>query len=138
MLRLIFALAVGTWLGATVCVSFVVAPAAHGNFPTEEARRFLRPIFPAFYRLGVFCGIAALTALAIARHGLAHEELVRLAAPTAFALIANAVSSEWLLPKLQKIDGGHADFARLHQTSTMLNSATLGALLLAMAGAVTR
>jgi len=138
MLRLVFALAVAVWIGNVVCVSFVVTPSAHGNFPTAEARRFLRPIFPRYYRLGMLCGFAALGAVLLGRAGLAQEELVRLCAPVAIALVSTVIGGEWLLPRLRDIDQTNPSFERLHLASTMLNTTTLAALALAVAAAVAR
>jgi hypothetical protein len=138
MLRLVFALSVAVWLGQVVCLSFVVAPAAHRNFPSPEARRFLRPVFPRYYRLGHLCGFVALAAVLLGRHGLSQEEVARLALPVAFALLAGLVGGEVLLPRLQASSGEQEGFDRLHQASAMLNTATLAALALALAGAVLR
>ena len=69
------------WLGSNVCVSFLVAPVAHGNFPTAEARRFLRPLFPRYYRLGALCGFVALGMVLLGRASLTQEELMRLSLP---------------------------------------------------------
>ena len=125
MLRLVFALAVAVWLGGVVCLSFVVAPAAHGTFPSPEARRFLRPIFPRYYRLGYLCGSVALAAVLLGSASLSQEEIARLAVPIAFALVAGLVGGEILLPRLQASSGEHAGFDRLHQISAMLNTALL-------------
>src|SRR5262245_60775373 len=138
MLRLVFALAVAVWLGGVVCLSFVVAPAAHGTFPSPEARRFLRPIFPRYYRLGHLCGSVALAAVLLGRASLSQEEMARLAVPIAFALVAGLVGGEILLPRLQASSDEQAGFDRLHQVSAMLNTATIAALALALAGAVLR
>jgi hypothetical protein len=138
MLRLCFALAIATWLGAVVSVSFVVTPIAHSTFSSVEARRFLRPIFPRYYMLGLGCGLVALLAIALGRHGLAEEELLRLSVPVAIALVATLVATGLILPRLRVLDGSDERFGRLHQASAMLNTTTLGALVLAMAAAVAR
>jgi hypothetical protein len=138
MLRLVFSLSVAIWLGTVFCLSFVVTPIAHGNFPTADARRFLRPIFPRTYALGIVCGLAALSVAALGRHGLSQEELLRLTVPVTIALVATLVASEAILPRLRELDGSDARFARLHQVTAMLNTTTLGALVLAMAAAVAR
>lgn len=138
MLRLVYALAVATWLGQVVCLSFVVAPAAHRTFDTAEARRFLRPIFPRYYRVGHICGFVALSAVLLGRGGLSQEEVARLTLPVAFALVAGLVGGEVLLPRLQTGRGQDEGFERLHQTSAMLNTSSLAALALALAGAVLR
>jgi hypothetical protein len=138
MLRLVYALAVATWLGQVVCLSFVVAPAAHRTFDTAEARRFLRPIFPRYYRVGHICGFVALAAVLLGRSGLSQEEFARLTLPVAFAFVAGIVGGEVLLPRLQSGRGADEGFERLHQASAMLNTASLAALALAIAGAVLR
>jgi len=138
MLRLCFSLAVAIWLGTVVSVSFLVTPVAHFTFERVEARRFLRPIFPRYYSLGLGCGLVALASVALGRRGLAREELLRLTVPVAIALVTTVVATGWLLPRLRDLDGSDARFARLHQLSAMLNTATLGALVLAMAAAVAR
>ena len=137
-LRLFFALAVATWLGQIVCVSFVVTPAAHRTFGRDEARRFLRPIFPRFYRSGYICGFIALGTVLLGRGGLSQADVARLAGPVAVALICSLVGGEILLPRLQATSGEEPGFERLHLASTMLNSTTLAALALAVAGAVLR
>jgi hypothetical protein len=138
MLRLVYAIAVGTWLGAVVTITFLVTPTAHGAFETADARRLLRPLFPRFYALGIGCGFLALGATLLGRAGLSHAELLRLALPPAVALACTIVGRQVLLPRLAALDGGDARFARLHQWSTMLNTTALAALVLAMAAAVTR
>lgn len=138
MLRLVFALAVSVWIGNVACVSFVVTPAAHNNFPTPEARKFLRPIFPRFYRMGLICGFVALAAVLIGRAGLTQEELVRLSAPVAIAMVTTLAGGEFVLPRMRDIDQSDPRFERLHFASTMLNSTTLGALALAVAAVISR
>lgn len=138
MLRLLFCLAIAIWLGSVVTVSFVVAPVAHGTFPAAEARRFLRPLFPRYYRLGSICGFIALGVVLLGRAGLSQEELARLTIPVAVAMVASLIGGEFILPRLRDLDGEDERFARLHQVSAMLNTTTLAALVLAVAGAVMR
>jgi hypothetical protein len=138
MLRLLFCLAVAIWLGSVVCVSFVVTPVAHGTLPAAEARRFLRPLFPRYYRLGAVCGFIALGVVLLGRAGLSQEELARLTVPVAIAMITSLIGGEWILPRMRELDRDDERFARLHQVSAMLNTTTLAALVLAVAGAVMR
>lgn len=138
MLRLLFCLAIATWLGSVVCISFVVAPVAHGHFPTAEARRFLRPLFPRYYLLGVLCGFVALAVVLLGRAGLSQEELARLTIPVAVAMVTSLVGGMLILPRLRDLDGEDDRFSRLHQIAAMLNTTTLFALALAIAGAVLR
>jgi len=138
MLRLLFCLAIAIWLGSVVCVSFVVTPVAHGTLPAAEARRFLRPLFPRYYRLGAVCGFIALGVVLLGRAGLSQEELARLTVPVAIAMITSLIGGEWILPRMRELDRDDERFARLHQVSAMLNTTTLAALVLAVAGAVMR
>jgi hypothetical protein len=138
MLRLLFCLAIAIWLGSVVCVSFVVTPVAHGTLPAAEARRFLRPLFPRYYRLGALCGFVALGVVLLGRAGLSQEEIARLTVPVAIAMVASLVGGEWILPRMRELDREDERFARLHQVSAMLNTTTLAALVLAVAGAVMR
>ncbi len=138
MLRLLFCLAIATWLGSVVCISFVVAPVAHSYFPTAEARRFLRPLFPRYYLLGVLCGFVALAVVLLGRAGLSQEELARLTIPVAVAMVTSLVGGMLILPRLRDLDGEDDRFSRLHQIAAMLNTTTLFALALAIAGAVLR
>jgi hypothetical protein len=138
MLRLLFCLAIAIWLGSVVCVSFVVTPMAHGTLAAAEARRFLRPLFPRYYRLGAICGFVALGVVLLGRAGLSQEELARLTVPVAIAMITTLVGGEWILPRMRDLDRDDERFARLHQVSAMLNTTTLAALVLAVAGAVMR
>ena len=138
MLRLLFCLAVAIWLGSVVGVSFVVTPVAHGTLPAAEARRFLRPLFPRYYRLGAVCGFIALGVVLLGRAGLSQVELARRTVPVAIAMITSLIGGEWILPRMRELDRDDERFARLHQVSAMLNTTTLAALVLAVAGAVMR
>lgn len=137
-LRLIFTLSVAAWFGTLVCLSFVVTPVAHRSFPAPEARRFLRPMFRRIYRLGTVLGFVALVSVLLGRSGLDAAELARLAVPVAAAVVASLVGGEILLPRFRGLDGDDPRFDRLHRLSAMLNTGSMAALLLALAGAVLR
>ena len=64
--------------------------------------------------------------------------MLRLAVPTAIALLCTVVGRQVMLPRLRERDGADASFGRLHQMAAMLSSTTLGALVLAMAAALAR
>ena len=138
MLRLVFALAIGTWLGAVVSLTYVVTPTAHGTLDPRDARRLLRPLFPRHYSLGIVCGFVALATVLAGKESLPYEHVLRLAMPTAVGLVCTVVGRQILLPRLRALDGDDPRFGRLHQASAMLNSTTIGALVLAMAAAVAR
>jgi hypothetical protein len=138
MLRLVFALAIGTWLGAVVSLTYVVTPIVHGRYDRADARRLLRPLFPPHYTLGIVCGFVALASVTFAKGSLPYEHALRLAVPTFIGLVCTVIGRQVLLPRLRETDGDDPRFGRLHQISAMLNSTTLGALVLAMAAVVTR
>lgn len=137
-LRLLFTLAVAAWFGTLICLSFVVTPVAHRSFPAEQARKFLRPMFRRIYRLGTGLGFVALLAVFFGRESLPADDIARLAAPVAVAVLASLIGGEVLLPKFQQLDGEDPRFGRLHQVSAMLNTTSIAALLLALAGAIAR
>jgi uncharacterized protein DUF4149 len=138
MLRLVFACAIGTWLGSVVSLTYIVTPVAHGTFEAPDARRLLRPLFPRHYALGIACGFLALATILVGKASLPREEVLRLALPTSIALVCTVIGRQTLLPRLRELDGGDPRFARLHQLAAMLNTTTIGALVLAMAGAIAR
>jgi hypothetical protein len=138
MLRLVYALSIGTWLGSAVTLTFLVTPTAHGTFGAPDARRFLRPLFPRYYALGIGCGFAALATVTLGKQSLASEQVYGLSVPAAIALLAAVIGRQVILPRLRKLDGSEERFARLHRIAAMLNTTVLGALVLAMAAAVAR
>ena len=137
-LKLVFTLAVSAWFGTLICLSFVVTPVAHRSFPTEQARLFLRPLFRRIYRLGTALGFLALIAVFLGRDALPSGELARMAFPVAVATVASILGGEVLLPRLRGLEGEDPRFGTLHQVSAMLNTTAIAALVLALAGVVTR
>lgn len=137
-LRLVFTLAVAAWFGTLICLSFVVTPVAHRTFPAEQARQFLRPMFRRIYRVGTGLGFIALLAVFFGRASLPADDIARLAAPVGVAVLASIIGGEVLLPRFQKLDGEDPRFGRLHQVSAMLNTTSIAALMLALAGAIAR
>lgn len=138
MLRLAYTLAVGTWFGAIVALTFVITPTAHGTMSPSDARRLLRPLFPRLYWLGTGCGFAALGTVALGGTSVSPSEALRLTLPVAVALLCTLAAQFGLFPRMRDLARDDPQFGWLHQVSAMLNSTTLGALALAMAGAVMR
>src|SRR6266404_1023893 len=56
LVRWLFLLALGLWLGEVVFFSFVVAPSVFRSVPPLEAGRVVGAIFPRYYLLGIACG----------------------------------------------------------------------------------
>ena len=141
MLRFLFVVAIGVWLGTVVSFSFVMLPTIHRVSAPGDATRLLRRLFPRYYVVGIVCGFVALTAVSLARSAdaLPLAAALRLALPVAGGLLCSLLARHVLLPRLHESHEGNPDrYARLHQLSTMLNSTVLALLLLAVAGAVMR
>ena len=137
-LRLLFTLAVAAWFGTLICLSFMVTPVAHSTFPAVRAREMLRPLFRRIYRVGTGLGFVALLAVFFGREGLPADDIARLAAPVAVATLASIIGGEVLLPRFVGVEGGDPRFERLHRASAMLNTTSIAALVLALAGAIAR
>ena len=141
MLRFLFVLAVGTWLGIIVCFSFVILPTIHRVSAPGDATRLLRQLFRRYYLAGIGCGFAALALVSLARSAdtLPVPEALRLALPVAGGLLCSLVAYYELQPRMRVAHDREPNrYARLHRLSTMLNSTVLALLLLAIAGAVMR
>lgn len=141
MLRLLFVIAVGVWLGTVVSFSFVVLPTIHRVSAPGDATQLLRRLFPRYYGAGIVCGFTALALVSLARSAdiLPVSEALRLALPVAGGLLLSLLAQYVLLPRMHEArDRQPERYAALHRVSAMLNSTVLALLLLAVAGAVTR
>lgn len=134
----VFLLAAGVWVGAIVFQSVIVAPAVFAQLDKSQASRFLRTLFPRFFRLGLACGIVMATALAIRSiTGPGSDSLTTLAVLTAIMLIFGAISLS-LVPLINSArDAGEAGagrFRTLHRLSVVF---TVLVLLLGVASIAT-
>ncbi len=120
-------LAAGTMIGKIVFQSFVVAPTVFGSLDEASARRFLRDVFPRFYRLGLGCGGVMLAALIVA--GIASQWTWALVALTTLALVMIALETVSLriVPTINAArDAGQASrFQTLHRLSVALTVVVL-------------
>lgn len=103
------------WVGAIVFQSAIVAPAVFAALDAENARLFLRTLFPRFFRLGIVCGsimIAGVIALGLVARW--SDKLLTIAALSAIMLILQTVSLK-LVPHINAArDAGEAGSARFH------------------------
>lgn len=139
-------LALATWLGGILLLSFVVAPAVFGAFGEAErasAGRVMAAIFPGYYRVGAVCGAAlVVTSLLLWRWGVEGSSRWLGGCVTAgvmFALVLYAglvvqPRAHALRPQLSRPDASpalKAEFDALHRRAVQLNVAVLiGALVL--------
>lgn len=132
--------AIGTWIGAIVFHSAVVAPAVFAGLDEADARRFLRTIFPRFYALGLCCGVVALLALGAASLAAGWPGPFRLAVPLLAVMTVLQAVSLGLVPRINAArDAGAAGaalFSRLHRVSVLLTVIVLvlGVTVLAVIG----
>jgi hypothetical protein len=115
--------------GVIVCLSFLVAPLVFKTIDGAGASRFLRALFPRYYRV--------LLALALVAAGLALAGHRAALWPSISWLLA-AAGSLLLVPMINAArDAGAAQAARfrqLHGLSVLLNVAMLGACIWLITG----
>ncbi|NJN47174.1 MAG: DUF4149 domain-containing protein [Candidatus Competibacteraceae bacterium] len=125
----IAAVSVGLWIGAIVFHSFIVAPLVFKNLETEQARNFLRALFPRFFKFGLGCGIVLVLALILAGTGLGWSALLLGLLGTAVVMTGLEAYSLWLVPSINAArdagDAGAKQFKFLHRLSVLLTLAIL-------------
>ena len=133
-------IATASWVGAIIFQSAVVAPTVFVDLDTDSARRFLRTLFPRFYRLGIACGtlLGVGVILLVVSEGWSGK-LLTIAIAAATMLLLDIVSLR-LVPRLNAArDAGQAGtdrFSRLHRQTVLLTVVilALGLLVLALIG----
>lgn len=121
-------IAAAIWVGSIVFQSFFVAPTLFRHVDDQSASRFLRAIFPRFYKLGTACGVSMLGAAIIATvAGTAPRPGMLLAAIV--IMTAAQLLSLRLVPSINAArdagESGRRRFRRLHAVSVGLTLLTL-------------
>ena len=115
-------------LGAMVFFSFIVLPVAHRKLEPMAARRFVRALFPVYYRtIAVLGTIAAISLMAVG------DRL--LASAMAFVAVLAAFVDLGLRPRIYSLqdatqwgdDDARPVFRRLHRLSVLINLAQIAA-----------
>lgn len=109
-------------LGSMLFFSFVVLPLAHRKLEPVPAQRFVRALFPVYYRVIVALGAMAALALAI-------EDDRLLASAMAFVALLAAFVDLGLRPRIISLqdatqwgeDDARPLFRRLHRLSVVIN-----------------
>ena len=102
-------LAAGTWVGAIIFQSAVVAPAVFVDLDAESARRFLRTLFPRFYRLGLICGVLIMLGVATVAVLTGWSERLAIAGVATLTMVFLQVISLRLVPRINAArDSGDA------------------------------
>ena len=116
------AVLIGTWIGAIIFHSAVVAPSVFAGLDEPTARRFLRDLFPKFFKLGLICGGLTLAAAGLALWFGAEGASALLAAALLMTILEGI--SLWMVPSINAARDagaeGAARFTRLHRISVML------------------
>lgn len=113
-------------LGAMVFFSFIVLPVAHRKLEPMVARRFVRALFPVYYRVIATLGtVAAISLMAVG------DRL--LASAMAFVAVLAAFVDLGLRPRIYSLqdatqwgeDDARPVFRRLHRLSVLINLAQM-------------
>ena len=114
-------LAAAIWVGTIVYQSTVVAATVFKTLDSDQARDFLRVIFPRFYKLGLFCAILLLICVS-ALGFAANWNRVNLWLPVAVSVMIIAqLISIWLVPRINAAaDLNRSAFKRGHTLSILL------------------
>ena len=114
----------GTWIGAIVFQSAVVAPAVFVDLDERAARSLLRTLFPRFFRLGLVCGALMLAALAITGVASDWSATVVVLLVVTTAMIGLELVSLWMVPHINAArdagEAGQQRFSKLHRLSVLL------------------
>ena len=121
-------LGAAVWTGAIVFQSALVAPSVFSALEAPDASKFLRRLFPSFFRLGIVCGVVTTAGFAFVAFlsGPAHVlwPLVLSATMTLLAIV-----SLLMVPGINAArdagESGAARFERLHRLSVLLTVAIL-------------
>lgn len=116
-------------LGSMVFFSFVVLPVAHRRLEPLAARRFVRALFPVYYKV-----IAALATVATLCLVAVDDRL--LASAMAFVAVLAAFVDLGLRPRIYSLqdatqwgeDDARPIFRRLHRLSVLINLAQIAAV----------
>ena len=116
------------WVGSIVFQSLFVAPTLFQHVDEQSAGRFLRAIFPRFYKLGAVCGASMLGAAIFALSGGFAPGRGMLLAAIVIMTAAQLVSLR-MVPSINSArdagETGHSRFKRLHAISVSLTLLTL-------------
>jgi uncharacterized membrane protein len=141
----VYVLALSAWLGSILFFSFCVAPLVFRVLGSEAAGRFLRALFPRYYRWGAISGSIALPAY-VAGPLCVPEYRGPMVGASAMAIVASTLvmfyAANSLVPQINQARDagptGHDRFQQLHRRSVRLNSIVLCILLALLVAFVNR
>ena len=136
LLRFLYLLALGLWVGEVVCFSFVVAPAVFGVLGAARAGEVVGAIFPRYYALGTAAGAVALgCGIVLGRRATAAGWWTAAVVALALGLAATLWAGRVVHPRAQRLrvalqargesPAGDPAFRRAHRAAVALNGVAL-------------
>ena len=136
VVRFVYLLALGLWIGEVAFFSFVVAPSVFGALPPPDAGNVVSAMFPRYYALGACFGtVALLGALLLGRGAAFPRAWTGAAVALAVALGATVWAGVVVHPNAQRLRvaaeaRGEApanvdEFRQAHRLAVMLNAVVL-------------
>ena len=134
LLFMILAVCSGAWAGAILLQSAIVAPSVFSVLDESAARRFLRTLFPRFFRFGLVSSLLSLAAAAAIGATAGWTPLSVFIASAAVLMSIFAAAALNMIPAINAARDAGADgaarFSALHRANVVL---TVGMLLSAIA-----
>ncbi|MEL7023809.1 MAG: DUF4149 domain-containing protein [Pseudomonadota bacterium] len=122
-------LALAIWVGSIVFQSAVVAPSVFTALDSEHAGKFLRGLFPRFFKAGLVCGAVMLLGLALMYFGGAWSEDLTLFAAIVVAMSSLQAAAGAMVPAINAArdagEAGRKRFGQLHGVNVLLTIAVL-------------
>jgi hypothetical protein len=136
LVRFLYLLALGVWIGEVAFFSFVVAPSVFGVLPSSDAGRVVGAIFPRYYLLGAAVATLALAcALVLRRQAVLARAWTVAAVAIAIGLGSTVYAGAVVHPHAQRVRAAAerrgeapasvAEFRRAHGLAMILNSLAL-------------
>ncbi len=109
------------WVGTIVYQSTVVAATVLKVLDGQQARRFLRIIFPRFYSLGLICALTLLVCMTALGFDANWARVNFWLLSAVLVMTTSQLISIWLVPRINAAaDVNKPEFKRLHVASVML------------------
>ena len=116
--------AAGTWAGAILFQSAIVAPSVFAVLDETAARRFLRTLFPRFFRLGLVLSVLSVVAAGFAGTASGWQSRDVVVASTAVLMAVCAAAALGMIPAINAArdrgSAGATRFSALHRLNVGL------------------